>query len=97
MEVELFFVVSFHEMLESYAQGCYPRQICFKVGGTMRYKHEIAYVVIVCTASDAKLFRYDPIKKHDELIDLQGLIDDEGVNCACVPSFTAIHTIPTRH
>ena len=54
----------------------------------MRYKHEIAYVVIVCTASDAKLFCYDPIKKHDELIDLQGLIDDDGVNCACVPSFT---------
>ena len=80
------FVVSFHEMLESYAfaRSRHPGQILFRVGGTMRYKHEIAYVVIVCTASDA-----DPIKKHDELIHLKALIDDKGVNRTCAPLFTA--------
>ena len=86
------FVVSFHEMLESYAsaRNCSSHEVCLRVGGTLRYKCETAYVIIVCTTSDEDLSRYNPVTSHDGPIDMQGLIDINGiiVDGACVPLFT---------
>ena len=88
------FVISFHDILESYAsaRSCSShKKVCLRVGGTMRYKREIAYVIIVCTTSDEQeLFRYDTVTSHSEPIDMQGLVNDNGVivDNSCVPSFT---------
>ena len=86
------FVISFHDILESYAsaRSCSSREVCLRVGGTMRYKREIAYMIIVCTTSDEDLSRYNPVTSHDWPIDMQGLIDVNGiiVDSACVPLFT---------
>ena len=76
------FVISFHDILESYAsaRSCSSHNICLRVGGTMRYKREIAYVIIVCTTSDEQeLFRYDTVTSRGEPIDMQGLVNDNGV------------------
>ena len=77
------FVISFHDILESYAsaRNCSShKKVCLRVGGTMRYKHEIAYVIIVCTTSDEKeLFRYDTVTSCGEPIDIQGLVNENGV------------------
>ena len=85
------FVIHFHDILKSYASAreCSPHEICLRVGGTMRYKHEIAYVIIVCTSNDEALIRYKPIPMDDELIDMKGLVDEKGIitNYVCVPSF----------
>ena len=77
------FVISFHDILKSYAsaRSCSLHNICLRVGGTLRYKCEIAYVIIVCTTSDEDLSRYNPVTSHDGPIDMQGLI----VDSACVP------------
>ena len=87
------FVISFHDILESYAsaRSCSSHNICLRVGGTMRYKREIAYVIIVCTTSDEQeLFRYGTITSHGEPIDMQGLVNDNGVivDNTRVPLFT---------
>ena len=87
------FVVSFHDILESYAsdRSCSSHNICLRVGGTMRYKREIAYVIIVCTTSDEKeLFRYDTVTSRGDPIDMQGLVNDNGVivDNARAPLFT---------
>ena len=77
------FVISFHDILKSYAsaRSCSShKKVCLRVGGTMRYKREIAYVIIVCTTSDEQeLFHYDTVRSRGEPIDMQGLVNDNGV------------------
>ena len=90
------FVISFHDILKSYAsardRSCSShKKVCLRVGGTMRYKREIAYVIIVCTTSDEKeLFRYDTVTSRGEPIDMQGLVNENGVivDNARAPLFT---------
>ena len=78
------FIIPFDEILESYAssRSCHLHDLRLRVGGTMRYKREIAYVVIVCTRADNDVFRYrcDLITSSDapDLLDMKGFIDDEG-------------------
>ena len=76
------FSIGFHDILESYAsaRGSSMERIYFKVGGTMRYKREIAYIVIVCTnTDDADLFLQKPITQAPtELFDMQGLVNSKG-------------------
>ena len=60
----------------------------------MRYKREIAYVIIVCTVNDKHLSRYDPISDAPkEILDMQGLVSDDGriADKTCFPLFTTHH------
>ena len=89
------FESKFSDLLQSYAssRGCVD--IYLKVGGTLRYKCEIAYVVIVCTSRDlGALNSYCPLTRapHD-VFKHNGLVDDGGkvVNIARGPNFTTCY------
>ena len=78
----------FSDLLQSYASSRDGVDIYLKVGGTLRYKREIAYVVIVCTSHD--LESYYPITRvPPDVFKHNGLVDDDGkvVNIAKVPNF----------
>ena len=60
----------------------------------MIYKREIAHVIIVCTTSDdGVLSRYDPLTSRSKIIDMQGLVDNNGiiVDNTRVPWFTTTY------
>ena len=90
------FTIGFTDLLESYrsSRGCTRSNICLKIGGTLRYKHEIGYVVIVCTTNEQDremLEKYDPITKAPlAIFDPNGLVDDGGivVDLDAEPTFT---------
>ena len=87
------FESKFSDLLQSYAssRGCGVEDIYLKVGGTLRYKREIAYVVIVCTSRDlGALNSYYPLTHAPpDVFKHNGLVDDDGkvVNIAKVPNF----------
>ena len=91
------FIIPFDEILESYAssRSCRLRDLRLRVGGTMRYKCEIAYVIIVCTHADNDLSCYDLITSSDApyLLDVEGFIDGSGrIKDKChFPSFTTCY------
>ena len=82
----------FSDLLQSYASSRNCVDIYLKVGGTLRYKCEIAYVVIVCTSHDlGALNSYYPITHAPrDVFNPSGLVDDDGkvINIARVPNFT---------
>ena len=59
------FYSSYEDALESYATSRETAtsisQLCLKVGGTLRYRHEICHVVIVCRKDDTALSSYATI------------------------------------
>ncbi len=62
-------------LLENYRHSCkcpgdnrLP-DICFKIGGTKRYKNTATYIIIVCA--------YDPITTNDPLPDIPNLTSEE--------------------
>ena len=88
------FTIPLDKILESYAssRSCSSHDLCLRVGGTMRYKREIGYVIIVCIRTD-DLFCYGLITSSnapDLLLDMKGFIDDEGriKDIRHFPSFT---------
>ena len=91
------FESDFPDLLQSYAasRGCGVEDIYLKVGGTLRYKREIAYVVIVCTSHDlGALNIYYPITHAPpDVFDPSGLVDDDGkvIDMARVPYFTTCY------
>ena len=90
------FTIGFADLLESYhsSRGCTKSGICLKIGGTLRYKREIGYVVIVCTTNKRDretLEKYDPITKAPfAIFDPNGLVNDDGivVDLDAEPTFT---------
>ena len=90
------FIISFDKILESYASSrrCHLHDLRLRVGGTMRYKREIAYVIIVCTCTD-KIFCYDLITSSNvpDLLGMEGFIDDKGriKDIRHFPSFTTCY------
>ena len=89
------FVSDFQSLLTSYAnsRGCKPDEIYLRIGGTLRYKKEICYVVIICTNNDLEVLQeYDPITSS-EIFDTADLVDRNGkvVNIASTPIFTTRH------
>ena len=86
------FESKFCDLLQSYASSRGCGDIYLKVGGTLRYKREIAYVVIVCTSHDlGALNSYYPITHAPpDVFNPNGLVDDDGkvINIARVPNFT---------
>ena len=89
------FESNFCDLLRSYASSRRCGDIYLKMGGTLRYKCEVAYVVIVCTSHDLEqLDSYKSITcAPPDVFDPNGLTDDKGkvINTARIPYFTAKH------
>ena len=90
------FVVTLSDIIQYYSYSRRNRghgniDIYLKVGGTLRYKREICYVIIVCTKMDEDLLSQFPYMKSDQQapIDLCGLVDPSGkvINPMAVPIF----------
>ena len=90
------FTIDFTNLLESYgsSRGCKQNEICLKIGGTLRYKREIGYVVIVCTTDERDremLADFGPITcAPPTIFDPNGLVDYGGkvVDIDAEPKFT---------
>ena len=79
------FSISFSTLMEQYKESREKsdEKVCFRIGGTLQYRQEIMYVVIVCMASDKSLDKYPPIDSHNDKfshqgLDASGLISDNG-------------------
>lgn len=90
------------DVLECYrkSRGVADSDVYLVIGGTLRYKHEICYVVIVCTRKDTtrKLKDFPPLNaRNQDVIELNGLVDEKGkfVNPDAVPEFKLRHI--TKH
>ena len=88
------FVVSFPDLMKSYKQSrtdCKDKEVCLKNAGTLRYKYEICYVIIVAMEGDVDdVFpsRFDePRFKQDGLIDINGKLIDSTIT----PGFQIMH------
>ena len=71
-----------------------PKQITLRVGGTLRYKHEICYVVIVCLEEDDPVTKYPSIYK-ERILKNNGLVSDDGniKDHSKIPEFKAQHIV----
>ena len=91
------FQSSFPNLLQCYAtsRDCKVQDVYLRMGGTLRYKCEIGYAVIICTSDDlGELNTYKPITvAPSDVFDPNGLVDEEGKiqDVACVPQFTTQH------
>ena len=92
------FISTFSDLIYSYARsrGTDTDNIYLKIGGTLRYKLEIGYVIIVCTTDDlGVLGAYAPITHAPSTIfNPNGLIDNhdgEVIDTSAVPVFTTRH------
>ena len=64
--------LDFQSLCSSYVESIAPGQqehLLFKVGGTLRYKKEVCYVIVVCVAKDG----VDPLPDFPNLDDLSNL------------------------
>lgn len=86
------FTIPFDKILESYAssRSCHLHDLRLMIGGTMRYKREIAYVIIVCTRTDDLSYGLITSLNAPDLLDVEGFIDGEGriEDIRHFPSFT---------
>ena len=90
------FVHSFKGLLTAYAnardQDEEERQgnVCIRKGGTLRYKSEICYVLIICTDNDDdELADFDPLQLKSPEFQTNGLIRADGrlANPAAIATF----------
>ena len=69
------FVVNFKDLLKSYQQSrtdvvnIRDRELFLRVGGTLRYRYEICYIVIVCTKHDKELEHYPSLYNCSNIFD----------------------------
>ena len=97
------FKASIHSLLHSYKESrirsersAALKQITFRVGGTLRYKHEICYVVIVCMEQDKDKFEplYPSIWGQNVFED-NGMISQDGnvQDFSKIPEFKAQYIV----
>lgn len=78
------FVVNFKDLLKFYQEsrnditGVDDRALFLRVGGTLRYRYEICYVVIVCTKHDELQECYPSLYDCSEIFNHKGLLDPSG-------------------
>lgn len=78
------FVVNFKDLLKYYRQSrtdvtnIRDRELFLRVGGTLTYRYEICYVVIVCTKYDNELECYPSLHTCYDVFDHKGLILPSG-------------------
>ena len=70
------FHCSLTELLIAYGESRFSHEIFIKIGGTLRYRGEICFVLIVCTENDA--LDFPPLRTNDEYFKTNGLIDNHG-------------------
>lgn len=63
------------------SRRCEVGNVYLKLGGTLRYKCEIAYVVIVCTSRDCKILHNYPSITQSKVLDSDHLVDENGRIC----------------
>ena len=96
------FTIKFSELLKSYKSSRSDKplsSVYLKLGGTLRYRYEICYVVIVCMEDEMKRPKINVIGQS--VFDLNGLVDDNGKVVfnqldKSVPDFKARHIIRKR-
>ena len=96
------FTIKFSELLKSYKSSRSDKplsSVYLKLGGTLRYRYEICYVVIVCMEDEMKRPKINVIGQS--VFDLNGLVDDNGKVVfnqldKSVPYFKARHIIRKR-
>ena len=91
------FTIKFSTLLLSYKRSCMDieerRHIMLRVGGTLRYKKEICYVVIVCLQQDHTFNDLVTIDKVD-IIDHNGLVNKgKVVDYWQMPEFKAKYVV----
>ena len=65
-------------------------KICFRKGGTLRYTHEICYVLIISTDDDQEVLAdFEPLESVSPLFNFNGFINDDTIQ--------DINSIPTFH
>ena len=82
-------------LLTAYAESrdCSTSKICIRKGGTLRYKQEICYVLIICNDSDSPLSAFEQIEPKSKLFHTNSLIDASGK----IDVITAIPTFNPEH
>ena len=91
------FISTFSNLIYSYAwsRGTEINNIYLKIGGTLRYKLEIGYVIIVCTTDDLGVLEAYASITHapSTIFNPNGLVNGVGevVNGFAVPVFTTRH------
>ena len=84
---------SFENILQCYAKSrhCSVEEIYLKLAGTLRYKLEICYVIVICTYSDLRSLRnfQTLTPKESEVLNPNNLLNANGSikNCRAVPVF----------
>ena len=58
------------DLIESYAksQGKRTKDVRYKVGGTLRYRREVCYVIVICVDTDDRLSNVKSIKRPQSLV-----------------------------
>ena len=90
------FSIELSDILQDYSRARRGRTPCLKVGGTLRYRNEICYVVMVCTEED----RLDmpSITNGSPQFQSNGLVDRNGIvgNYQKKPNFNATSIIKSE-
>jgi hypothetical protein len=83
------FHLDFQHLLGAYAgsRQCDITEICFRIGGTLRYHYEMCYVVIVCTTGDHLDFAL--LQPFNDKFEANGLFCDDGrlINSTAIATF----------
>lgn len=78
------FIVGFKDLLKYYQESrtdivnTSDRALFLRIGGTLRYRHEICYIVIVCTKYDEELESYPSLYTRSDIFDHKGLLLPSG-------------------
>ena len=95
------FTIGFSELLLSYKRSRTDIQerwhICLRVGGTLRYKYEICYVVLVCLQQDHSFDDLNTIDGQD-IINHNGLVQrGKVVDYRQIPEFKAKYIVSSMN
>ena len=78
------FIVGFKDLLKCYQESrtdiahISDRALFLRIGGTLRYRYEICYVVIVCTKQDQELEHYPSLYTRHDIFDHKELLHPSG-------------------
>jgi hypothetical protein len=72
------FYADFLDLLDAYAESRNSKEVFIKIGGTLRYRSEICFVLIVCTEHENDDLDFPALRTNDEYFETNGLINDDG-------------------
>ena len=95
------FSIKLSDLLSSYERSRIDMRgshVCLRVGGTLRYKNEICYIVVVCLQHDHALNDLASIADAQDTIDHNGLVDSKGkvVDYWQTPDFKAKYVVTSK-